>query len=123
MVALEAGEPLLLYIAATTESVSMVLVVEQPEPPQPQETKETSVNSSGSQGLEPVWSPKVGLAAGSQLPEASLAPELQARPDNATGSQPPEASSGPSDLDATTPPGIFGSWEPRALRARAHGGR
>jgi hypothetical protein len=123
MVAPEPGEPLLLYITATAKAVSMVLVTERPEPTQPQETKETSVNGSGSQGPKPVWSPEVGLVARSQLLEASLAPERQARPDNATGSRPLEASSGPSNLDATAPPGIFGSWEPRALRARAHGGR
>jgi hypothetical protein len=48
MLALEPGEPLLLYIAAIAEAVSMVLVVEQPEPPQPQETKEASANGLGS---------------------------------------------------------------------------
>jgi hypothetical protein len=65
MVAPEPGEPLLLYIVATTEAVSMVLVVEQPEPPQPQEMKEASVNGSGSQGPEPVGSPEVRVAVGS----------------------------------------------------------
>jgi hypothetical protein len=34
MVALEPGEPLLLYIAATANEVSMMLVVERPEPHQ-----------------------------------------------------------------------------------------
>jgi hypothetical protein len=48
MVALEPGEPLLLYITATAKAVSMVLVAEQPEPLQPQETKVTPVNGSGS---------------------------------------------------------------------------
>jgi hypothetical protein len=33
MVALELGEPLLLYITATAEAVSMVLVAERSEPP------------------------------------------------------------------------------------------
>jgi hypothetical protein len=65
IVALEPGEPLLLYIAATTEVVSMVLVIEQPEPPQPQETKEAYTNGSGSQGPEPAGSPEVRVAAGS----------------------------------------------------------
>jgi hypothetical protein len=65
MVAPEPGEPLMLYIVATTEAVSMVLVVEQPEPPQPQEMKEASVNGSGSQGPEPVGSLEVRVAVGS----------------------------------------------------------
>jgi hypothetical protein len=47
MVAPEPRDPILLYIAATAEAVSMVLVIERLEPPQPQETKETSVNGSG----------------------------------------------------------------------------
>jgi hypothetical protein len=37
------------------------------------------------------------------LPEASLAPERQAGPDNITGSQPLEANSGPGNLEATAP--------------------
>jgi hypothetical protein len=80
MVAPEPGEPLLLYITATAEAVSMVLVTERSEPPQPQETKETSVNSSGSQDLEPAGSPEVRVTAGSQLPEASLALETNPGP-------------------------------------------
>jgi hypothetical protein len=39
MVALEPTEPLLLYIAATTEVLSMVLVMERPEPQQTQVPK------------------------------------------------------------------------------------
>jgi hypothetical protein len=65
MVAPEPGEPLLLYITATAEAVSMVLVTERPEPPQPKEIKEASVNGSGSQGPVPAGSPKVGVATGS----------------------------------------------------------
>jgi hypothetical protein len=113
MVSPEPGEPLLLYIAAIAEAMSMideryltsppVLVDERSEPPQPQETKEASVNGSGSYGPEPTGSPEVGVAAGSQLQEASLAPERQARPDNATGSHPLEASSGPGNLESTAP--------------------
>jgi hypothetical protein len=99
----EPREPFLLYIAATAEAVSMVLVTERLKPPQPQEIKEASMNGSGSQGPEPAGSPKVGVAAGSQLPEASLAPEHQAGPKNATRSQPLEASLGPGDLKATAP--------------------
>jgi hypothetical protein len=65
MVASEPREPLLLYVAATVEGVSMVLVVERPEPPQPQETKDASANDSRSQDLEPAGSPGVGVTAGS----------------------------------------------------------
>jgi hypothetical protein len=104
MVSLESGEPLFLYVTATTEAMSMVLVAERPEPSQPQETKETSTDGSGSQDSEPARSPKVGVTAGSQLAEASLAPERQEKLDNATGSQPLEVNSGPSDLKATMPP-------------------
>jgi hypothetical protein len=86
MAAPEPGEHLLLYIAATAEAVSMILVTERPEPPQSQETKEASANGSGSQDPEPVGSPEVGVAAGSQLAEASLAHERQAGPDNTTRS-------------------------------------
>jgi hypothetical protein len=86
MVATEHGERLLLYIVAIAKVVGMVLVTERLEPPQPQGTKEASANGSGSQDLEPAGSHEVGVAAGSQLPEASLAPKHQVGPDNATGS-------------------------------------
>jgi hypothetical protein len=48
MVAPELGKPLLLYVATTVETVSMVLVTERPEPPQPRERKEAFANGSGS---------------------------------------------------------------------------
>jgi hypothetical protein len=120
MVAPESREPLLLYIAAIAKGVSLVLVVERPEPPQPQETQETSTYGSGSQDSKPAGSPNVGVAAGSQLPEVSLAPERQARPDNVTRSQPPEANSGSDDLKyvAPWPPEEFsgpGSYSPRGV--------
>jgi hypothetical protein len=53
MVAPEPGEPLLLYIAATAEVVSMVLVVEQPEPQQPQALKGAPTTGSRSQDPDP----------------------------------------------------------------------
>jgi hypothetical protein len=65
MVAPEPGEPLLLYVTATVEVVSMVLVAKRPEPPHPQETKEAA------------GSPGVRVTAGSELLEASPAPESQ----------------------------------------------
>jgi hypothetical protein len=63
MVALEPGEPFLLYVITIAEAVSMVLVNERPEPPQPQETKEASANGSVSQDLEPAGSLEVGVVA------------------------------------------------------------
>jgi hypothetical protein len=45
LVALDSGEPLLLYIALTMEVVSMVLIVERDEP-------RTSPNGSSTTGLE-----------------------------------------------------------------------
>jgi hypothetical protein len=48
MVALEPGEPLLLYIVALAEVVSMVLVAERPEPQQPQMLKGAPAAGSGS---------------------------------------------------------------------------
>jgi hypothetical protein len=48
MVALEPGEPLLLYIAATSEAVSMVLVIERPDPHAPHELGSSSTDGSGS---------------------------------------------------------------------------
>jgi hypothetical protein len=53
MEALEPGEHLLLYIMATAEVMSMVLVAEQPEPKQPQALKGAPVAGSGSQDLDP----------------------------------------------------------------------
>jgi hypothetical protein len=54
MVAPEPSEPLLLYIMATAEVLSMVLVAERPEP-QPQVLKGgASASDSGSQDPEPM---------------------------------------------------------------------
>jgi hypothetical protein len=63
MVAPEPGEPLLLYIAATSEAVSMVLVVERPDPHAPHELKSSSTNGSGS--LDPRPTEEPGAAGGS----------------------------------------------------------
>jgi hypothetical protein len=48
MVAPEPSEPLLLYIAATVEAMSMVLVAEQPDPHGLHELGSSSANGSGS---------------------------------------------------------------------------
>jgi hypothetical protein len=61
------------------------------------------------QDPKPAGSPKVGVVAGCQLTEASLAPKSQAGPDNATRSEPPEANSDPGNLKATVP------WSPEAF--------
>jgi hypothetical protein len=58
MVALELGEPLLLYIAATTEVMSMVLVTERLEPQQPQVPKGALAVISGSQDPNPIGARK-----------------------------------------------------------------
>jgi hypothetical protein len=74
MVALEPSEPLLLYIMATVEVVSMVLVAEHLEPKQPRALKGTPAAGSsskdqeafGSHLLEPTLSPEPGGALGSR---------------------------------------------------------
>jgi hypothetical protein len=48
MVVPEPREPLLLYIAATSEAVSMVLVAERPDPHALHELQSSSVDGSGS---------------------------------------------------------------------------
>jgi hypothetical protein len=49
MVAPEPGEPLLLYITATSEAVSMVLLAERPDPHDPHELGSSSADGSESQ--------------------------------------------------------------------------
>jgi hypothetical protein len=58
LVALEPGEPLLLYIMATTEVMSMVLVIEWSEPKQPQALKGAHTTGSGSQDSDPAEGPR-----------------------------------------------------------------
>jgi hypothetical protein len=53
MVASEPGEPLLLYITATAEVMSMVLIAEWSEPQQPQVPKGAPTVNSRSQDLDP----------------------------------------------------------------------
>jgi hypothetical protein len=94
MVALEPGEPLLLYIAATSEVVSMVPVAERPDPHDLRELRSSSADGSrfhvpgptkelgavdglGSQDLGPVEEPGANVAAGSQSPETAMGPPNQ----------------------------------------------
>jgi hypothetical protein len=57
MVDLEPSEPLLLYIAATTEVVSKVLVAERQEPQQPQVSKGAPPVGFGSKDQDLVGEP------------------------------------------------------------------
>jgi dsDNA-binding SOS-regulon protein len=74
MVASEPGEPLLLYIAATSEAMSMVLVAKRFDPHAPHELESSSADGSGSQDPQPMEEPRADAAAGSQSPEATMAP-------------------------------------------------
>jgi hypothetical protein len=69
MVAPEPSEPLLLYIVATAEAVSMVLVAERPDPLATHEHGNSSASGSGSQDPGPAEKPEAGQTVGSQLPE------------------------------------------------------
>jgi hypothetical protein len=95
MVAVEPSEHLLLYIAATAEIISMVLVAERPKPKQPQVLKGAHAAGSGSQDLDPTEGSWDKEASGSQIPESTLSVEPQ------MGSLLPEAPSGPEDQEAS----------------------
>jgi hypothetical protein len=94
VVAPEPGEPLLLYIMATTEAVSMVLLTERPDPLAIHEHGSSSASGSGSQDQGPVEKLKAGQTVRSQHPEV-----IPAHGD--TESQPPETASGPRDKTVT----------------------
>jgi hypothetical protein len=68
MVAPELGEPLLLYIAATSEIVSMVLVTERLDPHALHELESSSANGSGSLDPRPVEEPGATDGLGPQDP-------------------------------------------------------
>jgi hypothetical protein len=72
MVAPEPSEPLLLYIAAISEAVSMVLVAERPDPHNPHKLGSSSANGSGSQDPGPAEELRTMGADRSQPPEAAL---------------------------------------------------
>jgi hypothetical protein len=93
MVALEPGEPLLLYIAATSEAVSMVLVAERPDPHGLHELGSSSADGSGSQ--DPGSAEKSRAADGSRSQDLGSAEEPKA--DTVAGSQSPEAAMAPPD--------------------------
>jgi hypothetical protein len=108
MVAPEPGEPLLLYIVATAEAVSMVLVADQLDTHNPHKLGSSSANGSGSQDLGLVEEPNTEEAARSQLSKVDPA-------HGDTGSQPLEAVSGPHDQK------VMGPGLQRSLRTQRVG--
>jgi hypothetical protein len=101
MVAPESGEPLLLYIAAASEAVSMVLIIERPDPHAPHELGSSSADGSGS--LDPRPTEESGAADGSRSQDPRPTKELGA--DAVAESQSPEAAMGPPDQGVTGSPG------------------
>jgi hypothetical protein len=119
MVAPESGEPLLLYITATSEAVSMMLVAKRPNLHNTHELGSFSTDGSGSQDPGPVEEPGAVAAAGSQPPEATVGPHDQAVMGPRTSEVSADANDrelpGPAlmEIDAPDPPG--GS-EPSSVR-------
>jgi hypothetical protein len=91
MVAPEPGEPLLLYIAATSEAMSMVLVAKWPDPHGLHELGSSSADGLGSQDPGPVEEPGANPAAGSQSPKAVTGPPDQTVTGSRTSELPPGA--------------------------------
>jgi hypothetical protein len=100
MVALEPGEPLLLYIATTSEAVSMVLVTERPDPHGLHDLVSSSADGSGSQ--DPGSAEEPGAVDGSGSPD----PGPEDEPRAADGSQSPEVAMGPPNQGVTGSPGL-----------------
>jgi hypothetical protein len=65
MMAPEPGEPLLLYITATSEAVNMVLVTERSDPHDLHELGSSSADGSSSQDLGPAEEPGAANGSGS----------------------------------------------------------
>jgi hypothetical protein len=102
MVAPEPSEPLLLYIVATLEAVSMVLVAERPDPHGLHEFGSSSVDGSRSQDPGPTEESGAADGSGSQDPGPTEEPGV----DMAAGSQSPEAFMGTLDQGVTGSPGL-----------------
>jgi hypothetical protein len=104
MVAPEPGEPLLLYIAATSEAVSMVLVAEWPDPYSTRELESSFAGGSGSQDLGPVVEPGAVTTAGSQSPhdQAVMGPRTSEVSPDAEDRELPRPA--PMEIDAPDPP-------------------
>jgi hypothetical protein len=105
MVALEPSKPLQLYIAATSEAVSMVLVTEQPDPHDLHELRSSSANGLGFQDSGPTEEPGATDGSGSQDSGPAEEPEA----DVAARSQ---------SLEAAMPPLTRGSWCPQVQSSR-----
>jgi hypothetical protein len=80
MVAPELGEPLLLYISAMMDSISMVLVIERQEPLPPLTSEGATTSGSGFQDPQHAEVPREGHAVGSHEPEATPAPKPKSGP-------------------------------------------
>jgi hypothetical protein len=114
MVAPEPGEPLLLYITATSEAVSMVLFAERPDPHSTHEFEGSLADGSGSQDPRTVEEPRAVTAAGSQSLEAATGLHDQTvvrpRPSKASPDtkdwEPPRPA--PMEIEAPDPPGGSG---------------
>jgi hypothetical protein len=108
MVAPEPGEPLLLYIVATLEVVSMVLVIDRPDPHGLHELESSSVDGSGSQDPGPAEEPGAITAAGSQSSGAAVGPHDQAVKGSRASELPPGAKArelpGSAPMEMVTPP-------------------
>jgi hypothetical protein len=110
MVFPEPGEPLLLYIMATSEAVSMVLVIERSDPHSTRELGGSSAVCSGSLDPGPVDEPRSISAAGSQSLEAIAGPHDQAVMGPRTLEVSPDAKDwefpgpAPMEIDASDPP-------------------
>jgi hypothetical protein len=74
MVAPEPGEALLLYIAATSEAMSMVLVAERPDPHALYELRSSSADGSGSLDPRPAEEPETTMPP---LTRVSRGPQVQ----------------------------------------------
>jgi hypothetical protein len=100
----------LLYIAATSEAVSMVLVTERPDPHALHELGSSSADGSGSLDPQPVVEPRAANGSRSQDPR----PAEETEADEAAGFQSLEAAMGPPDQgitgskDSELPPGTKG---------------
>jgi hypothetical protein len=110
MVAPEPSEPLLLYIVATSEAMSMMLVAERPDPHNLHELGSSSTDGSGSQDQRRTEEPAAIPAAGSQSSEAATGPPNQTVMGSQTSELPPGTEDrelpgpAPMEMDALDPP-------------------
>jgi hypothetical protein len=111
IVAPEPGEPLLLYIAAISQAVSMVLVAKRSDPHGLHELGSSSADGSGSQDQGPAEEPGAVAVAGSQSSEAATSPPSQAVMGSLVSVLPPGEKGqelpgpAPMEMDASDPPG------------------